>query len=181
MGAGDARQGSMGRAAAPALTPFDGSSVLPAFLQRQTFHGPSKVQRNKRLKGVQEKGGICLTTYGMVVSNIDLLNDDDFEWDYVILDEGHRIKDPSRQTSKAMREVASKHRMILSGPWPPRLCWCQMGSGSWMPPILTCSPLARQARPSRTTSASCGPSLTLSALVRSSAASATLSCSLPTP
>ena len=34
--------------------------------------------------------------------------------DYVILDEGHKIKNPSK-TTKAIHGVAAQHRIILSG------------------------------------------------------------------
>ena len=34
--------------------------------------------------------------------------------DYVILDEGHKIKNPSK-TTKAIHGVAARHRIILSG------------------------------------------------------------------
>lgn len=54
------------------------------------FHGGSKTQRNEDLNRVSECGGMCLTTYGMILTNIDMLNQ--INWDYVILDEGHKIK-----------------------------------------------------------------------------------------
>ena len=66
------------------------------------YYGSSKAQRNQNLEKVLEQGGICLTTYGMLLSNIDALcttNDtENIEentaniWDYLILDEGHKIK-----------------------------------------------------------------------------------------
>eukprot|EP01034_Spumella_vulgaris_P017086 gene17086-21778_t len=44
---------------------------------------------------------------------------DDFanrgRWDYVILDEGHVIKNPSTKTSKSMHLLSSNHRLILTG------------------------------------------------------------------
>jgi SNF2 family DNA or RNA helicase len=55
------------------------------------FHGNSKSQREAELTTILEKGGICLTTYGMVTANLPLLTDE-VKWDYVILDEGHKIK-----------------------------------------------------------------------------------------
>lgn len=51
----------------------------------------------------------------MVVSALDELNADGFQWDYLILDEGHRIKNPSRKGSRALHEVCTKHRLLLSG------------------------------------------------------------------
>eukprot|EP00126_Sphaerothecum_destruens_P001223 Sdes_comp13560_c0_seq1m3237 len=40
----------------------------------QTFYGASKMERLGQLKRIQSGCGICLTTYGMVPTNIDLLN-----------------------------------------------------------------------------------------------------------
>jgi DNA excision repair protein ERCC-6-like len=36
-------------------------------------------------------------------------------WDYVILDEGHVIKNPATQMFKAMRSLSSRHRLLLTG------------------------------------------------------------------
>ena len=81
----------------------------------KSFYG-SKSERERNLKSIQSCGGVCLTTYGTVLSNIDLLNDSNrHKWDYVILDEGHKIKNPSRKITKALAAVQSRHRLILTG------------------------------------------------------------------
>ena len=36
-------------------------------------------------------------------------------WDYVILDEGHTIKNPNTKISRAMHSIKSNHRLILTG------------------------------------------------------------------
>jgi hypothetical protein len=36
-------------------------------------------------------------------------------WDYIILDEGHRIKNPSIQLSKKIREIGAAHRLVVTG------------------------------------------------------------------
>ena len=38
-----------------------------------------------------------------------------YRWRYVVLDEGHLIRNPSTQLSKAIRQLRSQHRLILSG------------------------------------------------------------------
>jgi hypothetical protein len=46
-------------------------------------------QRKKALRTIQAHGGICLTTYGLMSSGNDLLNDSgEHTWDWIILDEG---------------------------------------------------------------------------------------------
>ena len=36
-------------------------------------------------------------------------------WSYVVLDEGHLIKNPATKTAKAMHTLVSQHRLILTG------------------------------------------------------------------
>eukprot|EP00049_Salpingoeca_infusionum_P002493 m.57583 g.57583 ORF g.57583 m.57583 type:complete len:527 (+) comp11607_c0_seq4:669-2249(+) len=81
----------------------------------QVFHGTRKSQREKDLRRIQAKGGVCLTTYGLMVTSPELLNQDRHVWDYVILDEGHKIRNDTNKMAKAARLVKSENRLILSG------------------------------------------------------------------
>jgi len=57
------------------------------------FHGTYKKGREAELSKILRKGGICLTSYGLIVTNVPELSDHgNSVWDYVILDEGHKIK-----------------------------------------------------------------------------------------
>ncbi len=59
----------------------------------QQYHGGSKKEREKSLEKVRAKGGVCLTSYGMVSSNTaDFVGENGFRWDCVILDEGCQSK-----------------------------------------------------------------------------------------
>jgi len=52
----------------------------------------------------------------MIRSNFEkLTNNGEFEWDYIILDEGHLIKNPSCQISKLLRSMKAKHKIMMSG------------------------------------------------------------------
>jgi SNF2 family DNA or RNA helicase len=56
---------------------------------------------------------IIITSYHLVSNMMD-----DFGqgcWDYLILDEGHIIKNPSTKISKSMKSLPSKHRLLLTG------------------------------------------------------------------
>eukprot|EP00898_Chlorokybus_atmophyticus_P003685 jgi/Chlat1/4317/Chrsp29S04475 len=97
------------------------------------YYGSSADGRDYALRKILKSGGILLTTYGMVLHNAGGLagegyggGEDEFIddgdacgkgkiWDYVILDEGHKIKNHKAQTSVRMREIPAKHRLILSG------------------------------------------------------------------
>ena len=88
-----------------------------AGIRLKQFHGAKK-QRESDLEKIQRTRGVLLTTYGMVVSNTDLLGGDkckhSFTWDYIILDEGHKIKNPNK-TSKCIRAVPAKYHYICTG------------------------------------------------------------------
>ena len=61
---------------------------------------------------------IILVTYGLVSNNpLDFVLEG-YWWDYVVLDEGHKIKNVSSQVSKACRRICRDertHRLLLTG------------------------------------------------------------------
>ncbi|OON18356.1 protein, SNF2 family, partial [Opisthorchis viverrini] len=100
------------------------------------FHDGNRNQRLRSLSMIQRSGGIVLTTYGMVAAGAeDLIVDfhanpqfmsakpsnlegrmaPEFVWDYLILDEAHKIKNPSAKTTKAVLSIAAEHRVLLTG------------------------------------------------------------------
>ncbi|RUS72057.1 hypothetical protein EGW08_020186 [Elysia chlorotica] len=81
------------------------------------FHGSSRKERDRALNRVRSRGGVLLTTYGLIVTTHDTLSKrhgQEFVWDYIILDEGHKIKNPTK-TSKSINAVPARMRMILTG------------------------------------------------------------------
>jgi non-specific serine/threonine protein kinase len=54
-----------------------------------------------------------LTSYGVVRNDIEELNN--FLWQYIILDESQAIKNPDARVTKAMQQLRSVNRLILSG------------------------------------------------------------------
>ncbi|XP_066570740.1 DNA excision repair protein ERCC-6-like [Amia ocellicauda] len=82
------------------------------------FYGTSKTERNRNLEKVQRRSGVIITTYQMLINNWQLLssfNDQEFTWDYVILDEAHKIKTSSTKTAKSAHAIPAKHRILLTG------------------------------------------------------------------
>ncbi|XBI60835.1 hypothetical protein VPH35_041711 [Triticum aestivum] len=106
------------------------------------YSGASVNVRNSELQYAFKEGGILLTTYDIVRNNYKLIrgdfyngnvegkydklirgdsyNDTDEDedgklWNYVILDEGHIIKNPSTQRAKSLLEIPCVHRIVISG------------------------------------------------------------------
>jgi len=68
--------------------------------------------RNKDIKRF-EKYDLVLTSYGITRLDVDLLKQ--FYFNYIILDESQVIKNPTSNISKAVRELKSRHKLVLTG------------------------------------------------------------------
>ncbi|XP_043845436.1 DNA excision repair protein ERCC-6-like [Dromiciops gliroides] len=83
-----------------------------------TFHGSSKNERTRNLNRIQRKNGVAITTYQMLINNwqqLSQLDGKEFVWDYLILDEAHKIKSSSTKSSVAARAIPVKNRILLTG------------------------------------------------------------------
>jgi DNA excision repair protein ERCC-6 len=72
-------------------------------------------QRNARkvIAPVLEEGGVLITTYSGLQSYAPLLIPVD--WEYAVLDEGHKIKNPDTAITIYCKELRTANRVILSG------------------------------------------------------------------
>ncbi|XP_072483563.1 DNA excision repair protein ERCC-6 isoform X3 [Notamacropus eugenii] len=71
---------------------------------------------NKKVKLVREIArchGILITSYSYIRLMQDNINNHD--WHYVILDEGHKIRNPNAAVTLACKQFRTPHRIILSG------------------------------------------------------------------
>ncbi|XP_001366076.2 DNA excision repair protein ERCC-6 isoform X1 [Monodelphis domestica] len=71
---------------------------------------------NKKVKLIQEIArchGILITSYSYIRLMQDNINNHD--WHYVILDEGHKIRNPNAAVTLACKQFRTPHRIILSG------------------------------------------------------------------
>ena len=59
------------------------------------------------------RGGILVTSYSGVTNYQEALHKESF--DYIILDEGHKIRNPDAQITLAVKQFSTSHRIILSG------------------------------------------------------------------
>lgn len=72
-----------------------------------------KDERKKLSKSKLEECDIVLTTYQTVLSDTNVLKQ--IEWNRIICDEGHKIKNIQSKTAKALCSLNSRSRIILSG------------------------------------------------------------------
>lgn len=56
---------------------------------------------------------VIITTYGIARVDADMLGN--FPWHYIILDESQMIKNADSQTAKALKNIKSRHRLVLTG------------------------------------------------------------------
>ncbi|KIO27459.1 hypothetical protein M407DRAFT_23275 [Tulasnella calospora MUT 4182] len=75
------------------------------------YVGPAR-DRTKLLDSFS-KYDIVITSYDVVRNDVADLSQKD--WHYCILDEGHVIKNPKTQLTKAVKAMKANHRLILSG------------------------------------------------------------------
>src|SRR5690606_29711264 len=68
--------------------------------------------RNKDIKRF-EKYDVVLTSYGITRLDVELLKN--FYFNYVILDESQVVKNPSSIIAKAVRELKSRYKLVLTG------------------------------------------------------------------
>ncbi|VDK41211.1 unnamed protein product [Gongylonema pulchrum] len=77
-----------------------------------TFRGQN-VHLIRKMTAPRSDGSVLLTSYGTFQRNYKQLVDK--SWHYVILDEGHKIRNPEAQITIAIKQVCTPHRLILSG------------------------------------------------------------------
>lgn len=73
----------------------------------------SQKRARKVLKPILDHGGVLVTTYSGLQSYAPLLIP--VEWQYAILDEGHKIRNPNTAITIYCKELRTPNRIILSG------------------------------------------------------------------
>ncbi|CAI9299634.1 unnamed protein product [Lactuca saligna] len=102
------------------------SSVLPGWESEINFWAPTinKIvysghpeERRKLFKEkiVQQKFNVLLTTYEYLMNKHDRPKLSKIHWHYIIIDEGHRIKNASCKLNAELKHYNSSHRLLLTG------------------------------------------------------------------
>lgn len=75
--------------------------------------GKSQTAARRIIRGVADKGHVLVTTYtGLQTYADELLR---VEWEYAVLDEGHKIRNPNAEITVTCKELNTPNRVILSG------------------------------------------------------------------
>ncbi|KAK7387852.1 hypothetical protein VNO78_22648 [Psophocarpus tetragonolobus] len=102
------------------------SSVLPGWDSEINFWAPSvhKIvyagppEERRRLfkeRIVHQKFNVLLTTYEYLMNKHDRPKLSKIHWHYIIIDEGHRIKNASCKLNADLKHYQSSHRLLLTG------------------------------------------------------------------
>ncbi|KAF8387935.1 hypothetical protein HHK36_026597 [Tetracentron sinense] len=99
------------------------SSVLPGWvseisswvpgINKIAYAGPPEERRRERI--VHQKFNVLLTTYEYLMNKHDRPKLSKIHWHYIIIDEGHRIKNASCQLNADLKLYQSSHRLLLTG------------------------------------------------------------------
>eukprot|EP01132_Coremiostelium_polycephalum_P006184 gene6184-7700_t len=80
---------------------------------RVGLYHSSGTNRDDILDTIASKGHILLTTFESVrINQEELLK---HHWEYIILDEGHKIRNPDSEVTLSIKQFQTSHRIILSG------------------------------------------------------------------
>lgn len=86
-------------------------STYAPFLSCTAYVGPP--QERGKVRDMLDKTDIVITSYDICRNDVDVLTP--INWNYLVLDEGHIIKNPRAKSTMAVKRLQSNHRLILSG------------------------------------------------------------------
>eukprot|EP00656_Telonema_subtile_P050795 TRINITY_DN6671_c0_g1_i12.p1 TRINITY_DN6671_c0_g1~~TRINITY_DN6671_c0_g1_i12.p1 ORF type:complete len:482 (-),score=105.47 TRINITY_DN6671_c0_g1_i12:39-1484(-) len=78
------------------------------------FHGNKEERISLRTNELASMDwDVCVTSYEMILKEKGALGK--INWEYIVIDEAHRIKNENSSLSGAIRTLESKHRLLLTG------------------------------------------------------------------
>ncbi|KAL1487995.1 hypothetical protein ABEB36_015375 [Hypothenemus hampei] len=75
--------------------------------------GSYQGQKSTLIKKIHKNKGILVTTYAGILKYKSNLRE--LSWHYFILDEGHKIRNPSTKVTMAVKEFQTPHKLMLTG------------------------------------------------------------------
>ncbi|XP_077284904.1 DNA excision repair protein ERCC-6-like [Arctopsyche grandis] len=65
------------------------------------------------IREIHVTNGVLITTYAGIAKHFPSM--ENYNWHYLILDEGHKIRNADTQISKAVRRIKTSHRIVMTG------------------------------------------------------------------
>ena len=83
-------------------------------IKKVIYKGTPQERKDLALYIKNNKFNVCLTTYEYVLKDKSELNR--FHWQYIVVDEGHKMKNPKSQFAMTLGQIYnSEHRILLTG------------------------------------------------------------------
>ncbi|KAK9389256.1 P-loop containing nucleoside triphosphate hydrolase protein [Lipomyces mesembrius] len=86
---------------------------IPALLYHGTPEERAEMRERVLFKKISEKFPLVVTSYSIVMNDRNLLGK--LQWKYIIIDEGHRIKNMNCKLIKELKSYNSANRLLLTG------------------------------------------------------------------
>eukprot|EP00177_Eucheuma_denticulatum_P003912 GFKZ01007074.1.p1 GENE.GFKZ01007074.1~~GFKZ01007074.1.p1 ORF type:complete len:1849 (+),score=239.07 GFKZ01007074.1:129-5675(+) len=83
---------------------------LPSILH---YAGPPKLRARYRSHSVLSQSSLVVTSYDILGNDLRFF--ESVRWNYLVLDEGHVIKNPKTRIARAVRALSARHRLVLTG------------------------------------------------------------------
>ncbi|KAF7149908.1 hypothetical protein RHSIM_Rhsim02G0208200 [Rhododendron simsii] len=115
---------------------YVGSAQARAVIREHEFYFPKRKMKKKNGQSVGEskqdriKFDVLLTSYEVV--NLDTTALKPIQWECMIVDEGHRLKNKDSKLFSSLKQYSSKHRVLLTGtPLQVNYCNFLIGMLTW--------------------------------------------------
>ncbi|KAL6058337.1 Chromodomain-helicase-DNA-binding protein 9 [Balamuthia mandrillaris] len=92
---------------------FHGSAASRAVIRKYEWHYTNPAAAHKKVYPTMYKFEALLTTYEMILAEATLLAK--IPWQYMIIDEGHRLKNRTSKLFEKLQCFKAKHKLILTG------------------------------------------------------------------
>jgi len=82
-------------------------------MKAYSHQGTNRAKTHKKFEELTAKNDIIITTYGVLRNDLELLTS--FEFEYIVLDEAHMIKNPMSIAARSAYALKSKNKIVISG------------------------------------------------------------------
>ncbi|KAL7670996.1 hypothetical protein ACOME3_005911 [Neoechinorhynchus agilis] len=70
-------------------------------------------ERKRALSRISDRGGSLIITFNLLIRSLDIINAR--QWDLVVIDEGHKLRNNQTLTARSVRDLRSDKKFILTG------------------------------------------------------------------